>query len=132
MTSRRKFKWRGTHSFFPILTVESCLRVAERGNYMVSCNVGEIFPNYMIEPSIRPYFGLYLSYLSPDEALIVNGNLRGYWERVMMRYSISLYLITKDMMVVESKVRGDRLKFSNAFRWGISEIEPTRDGWMRL
>ena len=36
--------------WFPMPTVETLLRAVEGGKYMVDCDIGEIFLNFMLEP----------------------------------------------------------------------------------
>ena len=35
--------------------------------YIADCDVGDIHFNFILEPQIRPYVGLYLTYLYPED-----------------------------------------------------------------
>ena len=106
--------------WFPMPTLESHLRVVRGGTYMMDYDVGEIFLNFMMGTSPHPHTRVALNYLLPKEALAVEGNLREYWEIIMMCYSASSYFVTKDMMVIDKSVReggrGGRSDPSNSFK----------------
>ena len=91
--------------WFAMPTIDSHLRVVETGVFMTDCDVREMFINFMLEPAIRSHADVYLSKLLSDEG---NGKLKAYWERMIMDFGSSLYLVTKDMMVIEEAVRGLR------------------------
>ena len=42
-------------------TVDTLLRTILAGSYMTDYDVGDIFPNLMLEPSVRPHVGVNLS-----------------------------------------------------------------------
>ena len=50
----------------------------------------------------------------PDE---MKGTLKGCWERIVMGFGPSPYQVTKEMLVVEKRVRGATLDHDNVFRW---------------
>ena len=43
--------------------------------------------------------------------------IRGCWERMLMGFSPSPYLVTKDLMEVEMMIRGDKRDPGNTFGW---------------
>ena len=51
--------------WFPMPTVDLHLRAVEECTYIADCNVGGIFLNFMIEPSLRPHTGVDLTHHSP-------------------------------------------------------------------
>ena len=75
--------------------------------------------------------GFDLSSVFPEEK---NGKLKGWWERMIMGFGPSPYLVTKDMLVVEERVRGSRWDSENVFRWhsvtmnlpGMSKYNPSK------
>ena len=44
-----------------------------------------------------------------EEAERNGGYFKGCWSRMLMGFSPSSYFVTKDMLIVEKAVRGDRL-----------------------
>ena len=98
---------------------------------MADCDVGEIFLNFMLESSLKPHTGGDLSSVFPEEK---NGYLNKWWKIMIMGFEPSPYLATKDMSVVEERVRDARLDLQNVFRWhkvtlnlpGMDKYEPSR------
>ena len=87
--------------WFPMPTVVSHLRSAVAGTFMTDCDVGEMFLNFMLELDLRPYAGVDLTYVFPEDVSANDSVIRGWWERMLMSVSPSSYLVTKDLMVVE-------------------------------
>ena len=56
--------------WFAMPTVESYLQVVEAGKFMVDCDMGEMFLNFMLEPSIRLHSGVDLSKRFPEEGVV--------------------------------------------------------------
>ena len=114
--------------------VDCHLRAVEAGTFMVDFDVGEIFLNFMLEPFLRPHAGVDLSSVFLEGK---NGRLKGWWERIIMGFGHSPYLVTKEMLVVEERVRSARLDPENIFRWhdvtlnlpGMDKYEP-RKPWV--
>ena len=58
----------------------------------------------------------------------------GIWERMMMRFTPSPYMVTKDLLEVECLIRGDRHERKNVFQWsrvvlnlpGMKDYQATR------
>ena len=47
--------------WFSMSAVDTLLRSTVAGSYMTDCDVGEMFLNFMLEPSIWSHAGVYLS-----------------------------------------------------------------------
>ena len=103
--------------WFPMRTVLSPLRAVVAGTIMSDCDVGEMFLNFMLEPKLRPYAGVDLTFLFPEEVPAENQCIQGYWERILMRFSPSPYMVTKGLMEVELMIRGNRRDPKNTFGW---------------
>ena len=67
--------------WFQIPTVESYLRLVETGTYMVDCDVGGMFLNFMSEPRLRLHAGVDLSKIfleeTPDNLLALKNFSEG-------------------------------------------------------
>ena len=103
--------------WFPMPTVVSHLRSVVAGTFMTDCDVGEMFLNFMLELDLRPYAGVDLTCVFPEDVSANDPVIRGWWERILMGFSPSPYLVTKDLMVVEQMIRGDRRVRGNVFGW---------------
>ena len=101
--------------WFPMPTVESHLRAVEGRTFMSDCDVGEMFLNFMLEPRLRPHAGVDLTPSFPEEVTLDNPVVQGCWQRMMMGLSHSPYFTTKDMLVVEKIIKGDR-NYSNLMK----------------
>ena len=64
--------------WFSMPNVDCYLRAVEEGTFMAGCDVGEMFLNIMLEPSLRPHAGVDLSSVFPEEK---NGKLKEWWEK---------------------------------------------------
>ena len=64
--------------WFPMPTVLSPLRAVVAGTIMSDCDVGEMFLNFMLEPKLRPYAGVDLTFLFPEEVPAENQCIQGY------------------------------------------------------
>lgn len=53
--------------WFAMPTVDTLLRLTTAGSYMMDCDVGEMFLNFMLEPSVRPYAAVDLTQVFPEE-----------------------------------------------------------------
>ena len=103
--------------WFAMPTVDTLLRSTVAGSYMTDCDVGEMFLNFMLEQSIRSHAGVDLTQAFPEEAAGNEGRLKECWTRMLMGFAPSPYFVTKDMLIVEKLVRGDRWDGDNVFRW---------------
>ena len=84
--------------------------------YMSNCDVGEIFPKLMLDPSVRSHVGVELIHDFPEEAARKGEKLKELWSRMMMDFAPSPYFITKDMLIIEEVVQDNRIDVDNVFR----------------
>ena len=98
-------------------TVVEHFRSAIAENFMPNCNVGEMFLIFMLELKLRPFVGVDFTCLFPEEVSAENEFIRGCWERILMGFFPSPYLVTKDLMEVEMMIRGNRRDLGNTFGW---------------
>ena len=103
--------------WFPMPTVVSHYRPVVADIFMTDCDVGEMFLNFMLEPDLRPYAGADLTYFFSEDISAKDPVIRGWWKRMLMGFSPSTYLFTKDLMVVEQMIRGNRKSWRNIFGW---------------
>ena len=61
--------------WFALPTVETHLRGMNPGTFMVDCDLGEIFLNFMLDVDMRPFAGVDLTKYFPEEVLKQNGRL---------------------------------------------------------
>ena len=66
---------------------------------------------------MRPFAGVDLPCLFPEDCSTENEVIRGCWERMLMGFSPSPFWITKDLMEVEMMLRGNRRAPGNDFGW---------------
>lgn len=103
--------------WFSLPTVDSHLRAVDESTFMSDNDVKEMFLNFMMDPVIRPYSGVDLTTLFPEEVLCAGLVLWVLWERLFMGFRPSPYLTTRDMMRLEPRLRGARDREENVFRW---------------
>ena len=110
-------------SFF-MPTVQSHLRAVEEGTNMCDVDVGEMFLNFMVHPSVRKYLGVdltpyQLNYdkLSSSKVVDSLGKVWVSWNRIAMGLKWSPYQAVKCMHLAEELIRGDRADPNNVFRW---------------
>ena len=71
----------------------------------------------MLEPSVRPHAIVDLTPAFLEEAGRNRGKLKGCWSRMLMVFEPCFYFITKDTLVFQKAVRGDRKDLDNVFKW---------------
>ena len=71
----------------------------------------------MLELELRPYAGDDFACIFPEDVSTLYPVIREQWERMSMGFSPSPYLLTKDLMVVQQIIRGDRRASNNIFGW---------------
>ena len=103
--------------WFSLPTVDSHLRAVDESTFMSDNDVKEMFLTFMMDPVIRPYSGVDLTTLFPEEVLCAGLVLWVLWERLFMGFRPSPYLTTRDMMRLEPRLRGARDREENVFRW---------------
>ena len=120
--------------WFPMPTVVSHLRAVEKNTFMADCDVGEMFLNFMLEPKLRPFAGVDLTCMFPEEIGKITSKVEACWERMLMGFAPSPYFVIKDLMELENMVRGNRKDPANVFCWekvilnlpGMPSYDPTR------
>ena len=123
--------------WFSLPTVESHLRAVDPDTYMADNDIGEMFLNFMLDVEIRPFAGVDLSSLFPEELFPGVSELYARWERMLMGFRPSPYLTTRDLMRLEPMLKGNRHDPNNVFRWervvlnlpGMSNYTP-RKHWV--
>ena len=90
-------------------------------------DVEEMFHNFVLHASLRPYCGVDLTLYFPEE--VVGGgvtHLIETWTRAGMGFRWSPYQCCQGMMVLDEKIGGDRLDKSNVFRWDYVRLNLSR------
>ena len=103
--------------WFFMPTVDTLIRLTVAGSYMTNCDVGVMFLNFMLEPSIRSHAGVDLTQAFPEDAAGNGGNLKGCWSIMLMGFASSPYFVTKDMLITEKEERGNKMDVDNVFGW---------------
>ena len=110
-------------SFF-LPNVQSHLRAVEEGTFMCDVDLGEMFLNFMVHPSMRKYLGVDLTphqldfeNLSSSEIADTLGRIWVCWNRIAMGLTWSPYQAVRSLHLAEEVIRGDRLDPNNVFRW---------------
>jgi len=103
--------------WFSLPTVESHLRAVDEGTYMADNDLGEMFLNFMLDVDIRPFAGVDLESLFPEEMFPGVTELYTRWECMLMGFRPSPYLTTQDLMRLEPLLKGNRHDPRNVFRW---------------
>ena len=121
-------------------TIKTHLRAVVEGTFMADLDVGEMFLNFMLHPTLRPYCGVDLSPYSlslPDRegppSLDSDEKVWVSWDRIAMGLSWSPYQAVKSMHLAEEVIRGDHTDPSNIFHWdhvrlnlpGQDDYDPT-------
>jgi hypothetical protein len=103
---------------FHLPTVDSVLRNASSDTWFGDIDLGEMFLNYPLDEDIRPFAGVDVSNVDPDE-LFERGVKRiiERWARCLMGFKPSPYVTTQTFGWSEEVVIGDRLDMSNPFFW---------------
>ncbi|CAB9525841.1 unknown protein [Seminavis robusta] len=106
---------------FPMPTIDTHLRAVEVGTHMCDVDIGEMFLNFMMHPSLRPYCGvdltpydLDLSEVGPQPS---SKHVVVSWNRIAMGLTWSPYQAVLSMHFAEEVMRGDRTDKSNVFTW---------------
>lgn len=122
---------------FGLPTINSHLCGLEQDTYMCDNDLGEMFLNFQLDPSIQPYCGVDLTEAFPEEAS--QGKIIWErWTRNLMGFKPSPYNSTQGMGWAEEVIQGDREEawltahHMNPLRWdsvrfnlpGDEEYEP--------
>ena len=123
-------------SFF-MPTVQTHLRAVEEGTHMCDVDLGEMFLNFMVHPSVRKYLGVdltpyQLNYENLSSSQVVDslGRVWVAWNRIAMGLTWSPYQAVKCLHLAEEVVRGDRKNLNNVFRWDRARMNlPAAPGY---
>ncbi len=124
---------------FFLPTVRTHLRAVDENTYMADVNIGEMFLNFMLHPTLRVLCGVDLSNYDIDlndlEVPMESGEVRKWlaWNRIAMGLKWSPYQAVRSMHFAEEVIRGDRQDPANVFRWdyvrmslpGQSDYDPS-------
>ena len=102
---------------FWLPTIWVFLRMVGFGAWMSDLDVGEMFLNFVLHSSLRPYCGVDLTHYFPEELQDGETQLLEAWLRTGMGFTWSPYQAVQGMMVVDEVIGGDRFDPSNVFRW---------------
>ena len=103
--------------WFSLPTVDSHLQAVDPGTFMGDCDISEMFLNFMLDKAIRPYAGVDLTRLFPNEAKDGSKRLWENWTRMLMGYKPSPYITTQEICRQQPFLVGDRRDPQNVFRW---------------
>ena len=103
--------------WFSLPTVDSHLQAVDPGTFMGDCDISEMFLNFMLDKAIRPYAGVDLTRLFPNEAKDGSKRLWENWTRMLMGYKPSPYITTREICRQQPFLVGDRRDPQNVFRW---------------
>ena len=118
--------------WFAMPTIRNHLRAIGPGAFMADVDIGEMFLNFPMHPSIRPYCGVDLTKYFPE--LVGNGKVLWVrWTRCCMGLKTSPYNCVQGMMHLSEAIFGDRKNESNPFRWdkiklnlpGLADYDPS-------
>ena len=101
---------------FWLPTVSSLLRMLDSDSLMEDRDIGEMFLNFELHPSLRKFAGVDVSSLSLDRDA-TDGHRWFYWTKNLMGFRPSPYNSVKMYLIAEEVIRGDRYDECNAFRW---------------
>ena len=103
--------------WFTLPTVETHLRAVNPGTFMGDCDLGEMFLNFMLDEDIRPYAGVDLTSIFPEEIAEGDEKLWEIWGRMLMGYKPSPYITTRDVKRKEPFLVGNIDDPKNVYRW---------------
>ncbi len=108
---------------FYMPTLTSHLRAVVEGTHMCDVDIGEMFLNFMLHPTLRVLCGVDLTNYEVDlsslEVPVDPDEIRTWvaWNQIAMGLKWSPYQAVKEMHFAEEIIRGDRRNPSNVFRW---------------
>ena len=91
---------------FWLPTINTLVRGVDKDSFMTDRDIGDMFLNFQLHSSARPYTGVDLStlYDGPDEV----GPRSAVWDRCLMGFAPSPYNCVKMALIVEEISKGDR------------------------
>ena len=108
---------------FWLPTLDSLVRSLDRHSWMADRDIGDMFLNFQLHPSVIPYTGVDLK---PMYEKGESGPRWAFWDRNLMGFTSSPYNSIKMSLVAEEICKGDRLesgvskldgKELNPFQW---------------
>ena len=117
---------------FWLPSVESLIRIVDTGSFMEDRDVGEMFLNYELHPTVRKFAGVDVKPLGFTSEECPYRWL--WWTKNLMGFRSSPYNSVKMYLIAEEIIRGDRLDGENPFRWhrvdlnlpGSPDYDPSR------
>lgn len=100
---------------FWLPSVESLLRIVDESSFMEDRDVGEMFLNFELHPSVRPFAGVDVKPLGFTHEECPNRWL--WWTKNLMGFRSSPYNSVKMYLIAKEVIRGDRADERNPFRW---------------
>ena len=95
--------------------VANVLDCAQHDSWFGDIDAGDMFLNYPLDPKIRPYAGVDVSWASPD--LKRERILWERWTRMAMGFVSSPFLTCRLFAWAMEVIKGDRLSPTNPFHW---------------
>jgi hypothetical protein len=116
--------------WFCLPTIETMTRALMPGYWCADNDYGEQFLNFELHDDLKPYYGVDLSQLLPEELNEVTGMILAAWSRNAMGLKPSPYGSVKGTLRAKRVILGDRKKESNPFHWKeIKTNLPGDDGY---
>ena len=105
---------------FFLPTIDSLTRSLEDTSWMADRDVGDMFLNFPLHKSARPYAGVDIKpILKPDD---LDQDRWYQWVRNAMGFSPSPHNSVKMSLVVEEIIKGDRFDPKNPFQWELVRL----------
>ena len=98
---------------FWLPTMDTLVRAVDADSWMADRDIADMFLNFQLHPSVRPYTGVDLKPALGDDA----SPRYAYWDRCLMGFTSSPYNAVKTALVVEEVAKGDRHDEANPFHW---------------
>jgi hypothetical protein len=93
---------------FWLPTVDSLVRALDKDSWMTDQDVGDMFLNFQLHESVKPFTGVDLSSLYKTEA--ETGPRWAVWDRNLMEFATSPYNSIKMVLIAKEICRGNRHK----------------------
>jgi len=100
---------------FGLPKVDSLLRIVDLDTVMQDRDIGEMFLNFKLHPSVRKYTGVDVGPLEFSDSECIARLL--WWTKNLMGFLPSPYTSVKMYLISEEILRGDRHDPNNAFQW---------------
>ena len=101
---------------FWLPSVSSLLRMLDSDSLMEDRDIGEMFLNFELHPSLHKFAGVDVGHLSLDGD-VTEGRRWYCWTKNLMGFRPSPYNSVKMYLIAEEVIRGDRHDANNAFQW---------------